>query len=785
VANAYCEALRIYSLVFPLEDNEPYKDMENSIIRVLTDDVDPKPILDFEFYSNIINNIIVGSDPKFSIGIYGDWGTGKTTLMRLVERKLKNNGILTVWFDAWRYEREDEFVIVPLLKTIIHRIKDERTYDELKPLLFRATIIIGKDILRKLAEKYVLTDKGIDELEKEYFHKFEELERDTLYYDAINKINDKMQEILHKNNFSSKVVVFIDDLDRCTPTKVLEVFESIKVFLGIEGFVYILGLSRTTVSKAIEKVYQDYGIMGDDYIKKIIQIPITIPDWNSFDIEALIEDLLSKSKLDLKYHSIIKKNKSLIARAVELNPRELKRFINSFIVGYEMLSYNTDIRSEQPLFSWNFIESKDAENLRKFLKEKWNLEWTETAQIKKTADGNAIEISSEQGELVTIVLNPEKTKAKMIIRKRTGLDRLNDERLTYEFIVTEDDDKVDVYPKLELKAEDLVVVQALRLRWENFYKYFSTDSVIRKHVRQYLGLTRNERLSKFAEEKKNLSKEYEDIMNSFLSEPGYLQLWKFLKEEQDTIFKIENWEIYRRAAQTAEEIHLEKPGSGTTSPSSASMDQEVYQNAIEEQRIVENDTFGISNPFRYFRRGHYYPVTNPEILITLSKYADIFGQKTVEQEEKFKLLAEVLAAISPEGKSLLEQKGSWIEDLSIEAKVAKEQMHFLNPMLSLAYVIQHKEMRFDAYDGMLAISRFLTTFGQKTVEQEEKFKLLAEVLAAISPKSELLLEQKGLGIEKLSLELQDIRTKLEQLRKLIPPEGQADYIKDLPRAGIV
>jgi predicted KAP-like P-loop ATPase len=73
---------------------------------IITDDVALKPILDFEAYVNTIVKMIKNSRPKFSVGIYGEWGSGKTTLMKVVEHKLKQNNddVLTVWFNAWRYE---------------------------------------------------------------------------------------------------------------------------------------------------------------------------------------------------------------------------------------------------------------------------------------------------------------------------------------------------------------------------------------------------------------------------------------------------------------------------------------------------------------------------------------------------------------------------------------------------------------------------------------------------------------------------------------------------------
>jgi len=72
---------------------------------------------------------------------------------------------------------------------------------------------------------------------------------------------------------SSRVIVFIDDLDRCSSKKAIEVLESVKVFLGIDGFLYIMGISHETIAKLISAEYEKSGIKGEQYIKKIIQIP--------------------------------------------------------------------------------------------------------------------------------------------------------------------------------------------------------------------------------------------------------------------------------------------------------------------------------------------------------------------------------------------------------------------------------------------------------------------------------------------------------------------------------
>jgi predicted KAP-like P-loop ATPase len=78
------------------------------IIKIITDEPSSEDALDFENYSLKLAEIIKNSTPRFSIGIFGGWDTGKTTLMLMTKKILDNDKdkkIVTVWFDAWRYER--------------------------------------------------------------------------------------------------------------------------------------------------------------------------------------------------------------------------------------------------------------------------------------------------------------------------------------------------------------------------------------------------------------------------------------------------------------------------------------------------------------------------------------------------------------------------------------------------------------------------------------------------------------------------------------------------------
>jgi uncharacterized protein YjbI with pentapeptide repeats len=328
---------------------------------ILTDDAVIDPILDFNLYSNAIVNIIKNSHPKFSIGVFGDWGTGKTTLINSVDKALQTDrDLVKIRLEASRYKRE-MFPLVSLLKSIAYTLPAEKEFENLKQKLETSAINFLKrtpDILTSIISKYAseedeISHEMINTFKKELNSKIQliaELDRDTIYFDGFKEIKKEIRN-LRVDNPAFRIVIFVDDLDKCSPGKAFEILEMIRVFHDIEGFIYIIGISHDMIVKLSKVGNSESSIDGERYIKKLIQVPITLPKWSNQDIVRLVKDLIKKGMIHDKFKDVVDKNIELISVAIDNNPREIKRFLNNFFVACEIFSGKKNFEAKEFIFS--------------------------------------------------------------------------------------------------------------------------------------------------------------------------------------------------------------------------------------------------------------------------------------------------------------------------------------------------------------------------------------------------------------------------------------------------
>ena len=293
--------------------------------------------LGFEAYASVLADAAIGTPGPFTIGIFGEWGTCKTSLMRLIEDQLDGvENVVTVWFNAWQYEA-DENPIVPLVGTIIQELERHKTFlDTLDG--------VGKDLVRALrAVVYGLSARteiqipGFAKLEagivaKDMIDRGDTLSRDpligrSLYYNAFEALAAAPLP------GSARVVVLIDDLDRCFPDKAIRLLESIKLVLAQRGFIFVLGVARRILEGYLKHRYeQDYGLAhfdGGSYLDKIVQLAFPLPS-HSGRMKDLAEKLLQD--VDAADRKHFRDVVPIIAEHLGGNPRALVRFVNNVLI---------------------------------------------------------------------------------------------------------------------------------------------------------------------------------------------------------------------------------------------------------------------------------------------------------------------------------------------------------------------------------------------------------------------------------------------------------------------
>ena len=338
---------------------------------ILTDDIAIDPILDFNLYRNAIVNIVKTSHPKFTIGIFGEWGAGKTTLINSVDNALQTDkSLIRVRLEAWRYKWE-QFPIASLLKSIAYALPAEKQFEDLKKKLETSAINFLKntaDILTSIiskyaSEEYEISQEMFDTFKKELNSKIQliaELDRDTVYFDGFEEIKKEIKN-LRLENPAFRIIVYVDDLDKCSPKKALELLEIIRVFQDVEGFIYIIGISHDILIKLSNIEINQKSNEGEHYIKNLIQVPIALPKWSNQDTVKLVRDFIKKGMIHDKFKDVVDKNIELISVAINNNPREIKRFLNNFIVAHEIFSGKKSFEKKELIFSGK--KSFDAKEL--------------------------------------------------------------------------------------------------------------------------------------------------------------------------------------------------------------------------------------------------------------------------------------------------------------------------------------------------------------------------------------------------------------------------------------
>jgi predicted transport protein len=291
-------------------------------LPIIVDNPTSSPGLGFDRYVQGIAAAALGGTPaRYTIGLYGPWGSGKSSLLRAIEERVsvvsENDEFrpIMVRFDAWRYEKSEQ-LIFPLLHAVTDQIAAHQSRLGSAGTKMAATIknLLGSLELSFLGvglkyEKSAASDSG------SY----------TSPFAGLSAVSTAI-------GTKRRIIVLIDDLDRCSPDGVVNVLEAIHVLTDVDGFVFVLALDYDYLTGAILKKYE--GTDPHRYIEKIVQVPFHIPR-PELNHEALT-DIVPNWKTALRSPWFQGVNEGLLEEVIYLalrsNPRQVKRLINTFLL---------------------------------------------------------------------------------------------------------------------------------------------------------------------------------------------------------------------------------------------------------------------------------------------------------------------------------------------------------------------------------------------------------------------------------------------------------------------
>ncbi len=286
--------------------------------------------LNFRTVAETVASIIESSKGvPLSMGICGSWGVGKSSMVNLVEKSLRahtgDTSYLFVRYNAWLYQGFDDAraaLLEVIARTLLeHQKEKKRPLEKAKEFMERIdlwrcvglfassavsvaaglppvgaigeVVRTGKALLQGQASTESIIEgeksvKGVIDEGKGLLRPPKVLNPPK----EIQLLRDQFESVLKEANV--KLVVFVDDLDRCLPATLIPTLEAIRLFLMIKNTAFVIAADDLMIRKAVAKHFDGLSLDDDlviNYFDKLIQVPIRVPPLGTQDIRAYLFSL--------------------------------------------------------------------------------------------------------------------------------------------------------------------------------------------------------------------------------------------------------------------------------------------------------------------------------------------------------------------------------------------------------------------------------------------------------------------------------------------------------------
>jgi hypothetical protein len=322
-----------------------------SVLEIPADDPFKNDCLSRKELEPPLTQFVTQAIGPFVLAVDGSWGSGKTTFLKMWQVKLEEAGHLCLHLNAWKSDFvQDPLVAVigelsiainanPLLdKDNVRKTIDnieKKTRSIVKRLIPAGVKIatLGALDLNSSMERELSTAIGAvaDSLIQDYEGGKKDIEA---FRDELKFLADALQET-NQNAAPLKIIIIIDELDRCRPTYAVQLLERIKHLFDVEGVVFLLGIDRSQLSHSIKALYgSTFDASG--YLKRFIDLDYRLPEpafgcyCSSLFKSFGINDLISKRKSQNDYGDLEDLNNCLmyLMSAARMSLRDQEQLVS-------------------------------------------------------------------------------------------------------------------------------------------------------------------------------------------------------------------------------------------------------------------------------------------------------------------------------------------------------------------------------------------------------------------------------------------------------------------------
>ena len=302
-------------------------------------------------YAHAMVEFIETCSTPLTIGIQGEWGSGKTSLLNLINGFLQERGVGTSWVNTWEYSmfRETHEIVPAVLRGLLENLEAEckRNKHWPKSLSKPAEKVCTamKTFGRFALDVGVRATMGVEGASRSLGSVTGEVARAE-----IAEIKEEICNIIQlliddRGNPYHKICFFIDDLDRIDPKLAVSVLEALKNLFDIENCVFILAIDYDVVVKGLKSKFGEKTSENErefrSFFDKIIQVPFSMPV-NAYNVENMLRNRFADLGFAAKDEFVGYYTRSITC-SVGTNPRGLKRYINTYSLLSRLLELQASV----------------------------------------------------------------------------------------------------------------------------------------------------------------------------------------------------------------------------------------------------------------------------------------------------------------------------------------------------------------------------------------------------------------------------------------------------------